>query len=108
MCSSQAQTSSSERIRVVGGVILKNDSVFMAQRPVGKVRSLPPDLTFVCRSQILKIDALQKHAGLWEFPGGKVEAGESDENALQRELLEELSVPVKVGKFVAMGSDGKV
>jgi 8-oxo-dGTP pyrophosphatase MutT (NUDIX family) len=52
--------------------------------------------------------SLQSHGGLWEFPGGKVEFGESDASALQRELLEELSVAVDVGKFVAMGCDNKV
>jgi 8-oxo-dGTP diphosphatase len=38
-------------------------------------------------------------AGMWEFPGGKVEPGESDEEALVREIYEELSVDIRVGEL---------
>ena len=39
-------------------------------------------------------------AGRWEFPGGKVEPGESDQQALARECVEELGVRVEVGDRV--------
>lgn len=40
-------------------------------------------------------------AGMWEMPGGKVEPGETDTQALQREITEELGVAIEVGGFVA-------
>jgi 8-oxo-dGTP diphosphatase len=42
--------------------------------------------------------------GKWEFPGGKVEAGESAAEALIREYDEEFSVPVRVGKLLGSAS----
>lgn len=40
-------------------------------------------------------------AGKWEFPGGKREAGETDQQALLRELREELGVEARVGNEIA-------
>ena len=60
-------------IEVAAAVIQRPDGRFLlAQRPAGKV-----------------------YAGYWEFPGGKVEAGEPAERALARELHEELGIDVK-------------
>ncbi len=59
-----------EIIEVVAAVLTRpNGEVLLASRPAGKV-----------------------YAGYWEFPGGKVEAGESLEHALARELKEELGI----------------
>ena len=61
------------RLEVAAAVILRGDGRFlMAQRPAGKV-----------------------YAGYWEFPGGKIEDGESAEGALRRELHEELGIDVE-------------
>jgi 8-oxo-dGTP diphosphatase len=61
-------------IPVVTGLIRKNDKILVGQRPVG--HSL---------------------AGQWEFPGGKIEKGETPEQALIRELQEELAIEAEVG-----------
>jgi 8-oxo-dGTP diphosphatase len=59
-------------IDVAVGILINQDGdVLLAQRPEGK-----------------------PYAGYWEFPGGKVEAGESIFNALQREFVEELGVHI--------------
>jgi 8-oxo-dGTP diphosphatase len=41
---------------------------------------------------------------MWEFPGGKVEAGETDQSALKREMLHRLGVAIEVGKLISFVS----
>jgi mutator protein MutT len=57
--------------RVIAAVIARGDRLLVCQRPKHK-----------------------RHGGLWEFPGGKVEPGETDEAAARRELHEELGIEV--------------
>ena len=47
-------------------------------------------------------------AGGWEFPGGKVEAGETEAAALARELEEELAVGIRVGARLGEATDGRI
>jgi len=65
-------------IRVVAAVIERGGCLLLCRRPAGK-----------------------RHAGLWEFPGGKLLPGESIPDAARRELAEELAVEViSVGELL--------
>ncbi|MGY3127298.1 8-oxo-dGTP diphosphatase [Agrococcus sp. UYP33] len=66
-----------KQINVVGAVIVRDGEILCAQRGPGTL------------------------AGMWEFPGGKVELGEAPQAALQREIDEELECEVHVGAHVA-------
>jgi 8-oxo-dGTP diphosphatase len=61
-------------------------------------------LTAPTRLLVARRTAPQQFAGLWEFPGGKVEAGEQCEAALHRELKEELGVGVRLGQELPAGT----
>jgi 8-oxo-dGTP diphosphatase len=52
------------------------------------------------RAFVAKRGAQGSFQGCWEFPGGKVEAGESDETALAREFEEEFGISVSARKFL--------
>lgn len=63
-------------IEVVAAIIVKGKKVFATQRGYGEFKDG------------------------WEFPGGKIEQGESPEEALIREIREELDVDIKVGRLL--------
>ena len=63
-------------IEVVAAIIIKEGHVFATQRGYGEWQ------------------------GWWEFPGGKMEAGESPQEALRREIREELDAEISVGDFL--------
>ncbi len=58
------------------------------------VRVLAAVIERAGRYLICQRPAHKRHGGLWEFPGGKLEPGESDEDAATREMQEELGVRV--------------
>lgn len=69
---------SSKIIRVTAAIIKSNDKILIAQRK-------SEDDIF---------------GGFWEFPGGKIEDGETPEECMERELMEELEIEVKVGTLI--------
>ena len=65
-----------KQIEVVAAIIRKEDKIFATQRGYGDFKDW------------------------WEFPGGKMEVGETPEEALKREIREELSTEISVDEFL--------
>ena len=65
-----------KKIRVVAALIENNGRILIAQRLKGDL------------------------AGKWEFPGGKVENGETDEKAIVREIYEEFNISIKCDNYI--------
>lgn len=63
-------------IRVVAAIIRDKDKIFATQRGYGEFKDG------------------------WEFPGGKIEEGETSQDALKREIMEELDTEIKVGELI--------
>lgn len=66
-----------KRLRVVAAVVRRGDEILITRRP-----------------------DRDGCAGQWEFPGGKVEPGESEPDALRREIAEELGCELEVGALL--------
>jgi 8-oxo-dGTP diphosphatase len=83
----KVRTKKTHWIPVVAGLLRKGNQILVGQRP--ETHSL---------------------AGMWEFPGGKIEPGEGPEIALARELREELGIEAEIGdlKISATHSYGDV
>jgi len=67
-----------KKIKVVAGVIFYKDTILCVQRPKNKLHYISEK---------------------FEFPGGKIEEGETKEEALHRELLEELNLSTKIKSY---------
>ena len=65
-----------KKLEVVAAIIKENDKYFATQRGYGEFK------------------------GWWEFPGGKIENGESKEEALKREIREELATEIEIDRFI--------
>lgn len=66
-----------KQIKVAAAVIVKEGRIFATQRGYGEFK------------------------GKWEFPGGKIEREETPQEALEREIREELGIQIEVGKQIA-------
>lgn len=65
-----------KKLEVVAAIIKENEKYFATQRGYGEFK------------------------GWWEFPGGKIENGESKEEALKREIREELVTEIEIDRFI--------